>query len=445
MSRDACGDGRLSGRVSFERPIRLGRGHVMRFDPFGRSGWFAAAAWLATALPSTMLAADRGFERIQLTDKFHAEGVGIGDFNRDGKPDVVYGPYWYEAPAFTTRHEIYPPEDFDPVKYSNNFITFVHDVDGDSWPDVLVNVWPGKEVAWFRNPGTTGAAWERQLAFPKVDNESPLFTDVTGDGVPELVFHTEGVLGFARPGDRSGKERWLFQPVSEKHSWGQYTHGLGCGDINGDGRKDLVMSEGWWEQPPAGAGGASPAPWRKHPRRFGKQGAQIHVTDVDGDGDGDVIATIAAHGYGVSWFEQVSAAGEPDFVEHPILPGAAGAALDGVQFSQPHALELADINGDGLVDLVTGKRYWAHGPKGDADPAGTPVVYWFELVRTRAADGSTSVSYKPHLVDDASGVGTQFTTGDLDGDGRRDIVTGNKRGGFVFLQRPADKGAAAVR
>ena len=393
--------------------------------------FLASAAGVALCAAGTAGAADGvAFTKIRLSEAFRAEGAGIGDFNRDGKADAVYGPHWYEGPDFKTQHEIYPAQDFDPRNYSNNFITFVHDIDGDGWSDVAVNVWPGKEVAWFRNPAAASGAWQRHLAFPAVDNESPAMADVTGDGKPELVFHTGGVLGFARPTEPTGTDRWVFQPCSEKHKWGQYTHGLGCGDISGDGRPDLVMSEGWWEQP------ADPAsPWKKHPQGFGKAGAQIHVYDVDGDGDGDVIATIAAHGYGLSWFEQVKKDGAIDFVEHPILPPTAEASLDGVQFSQPHAVELADVNGDGLRDVVTGKRYWAHGPKGDADPEGKAVLYWFELSRQKAADGTVTVAYTPHLIDDDSGVGTQFASGDLNGDGKLDLVTGNKKGGFVFLQR----------
>ncbi|MCA9177741.1 MAG: VCBS repeat-containing protein [Planctomycetales bacterium] len=367
------------------------------------------------------------FKKIQLTDVFYAEGAGIADVNKDGQGDAVYGPYWYAGPDFKTAREIYPVEKFDPHKYSNNFITFVADINGDQWPDVLVNQWPGKDVSWYENPKNGDGHWQRHLAHPVVDNESPGFGDIDGDGKPDLVFHTEGVLGFAGPGDSSGTARWPFRNCSERNEkWQRYTHGLGYGDVNGDGRVDLLMAGGWWEQPAE----VKNQPWTHHAFQFGQGGAQMHTYDVDGDGDNDVITSLVAHGYGLSWFEQVKKDGKIDFVNHAILPATGEEKADGLQFSQLHAVEVADVDGDGLKDIITGKRYWAHGPNGDADPAGPAVLYWFQLQRGK--DGS--VKYVAHQIDDDSGVGTQFAVGDLNGDKRLDIVTGNKKGGHVFLQ-----------
>jgi len=385
--------------------------------------WLVSAAAVSADPPVA-------FEKKVLTESFHAEAAGIGDIDKDGHGDAVYGPFWYAGPTFTERFEIYTPQDFDPNKYSNNFMTAVADVDGDGLLDVLVNEWPGKAVHWFKNPGGRAGTWAKQLVHPVVDNEAPNWLDVTGDGRGELVFHTEGVLGYAAPSENTGTERWTFTPCSAPEKWGKYQHGLGVGDVDGDGRPDLLMHSGWWRQPAATPAGQTPPVWEKRPAAFGKGGAQMHSLDVDGDGDADIVTSIQGHGYGLSWFEQVKKDGAIDFVEHPILPQQPEQALDGVQFSQPHAVAIADIDGDGLQDVVTGKRFWAHGPKGDPDPGGTPYLYWFQLHRK---DGR--VSWTPHRIDDASGVGTQIAVGDLDGDGRPDIVVGNKRGGFVFLQR----------
>lgn len=372
-----------------------------------------------------------GFKKIQLSGDFYAEGAGIGDFNQDGQNDAVYGPFWYEGPEFKKRHLIYEAKTFDPNNYSNNFITFVHDVNGDGWHDVLVNVWPGEEVAWFENPQgeAAEAGWKRHLAFPVVDNESPQYGDLTGDGEPELVFHTEGRLGFAQPSDDTAEQRWHFKICSAPENWQRYTHGLGFGDVNGDGRTDFLMASGWWEQP------EGDGEWTKHPFAFGAGGAQMHTYDVDDDGDQDVITSLQAHGYGLAWFEQVQEDGKIDFRKHEILPSDPSQSLDGVQFSQLHAVELTDVDRDGLVDIVTGKRHWAHGPKGDPDPMGAAVLYWFKLHREQGDDGATVIKYTAHQIDNDSGVGTQFSVGDLNGDGKVDIVTGNKRGGYVFLQQ----------
>ena len=98
--------------------------------------------------------------------------------------------------------------------------------------------------------------------------------------------------------------------------------------------------------------------------------------------------------------------------------------------SETHAMHCVDINGDGLKDLVTGKRWWAHGPKGDADPSAPPYIYWFEAKKGK--DGLTT--FTPHVIDKESGIGTQFAVADVNGDGLPDVVTSNKRGTFLFEQ-----------
>jgi hypothetical protein len=130
----------------------------------------------------------------------------------------------------------------------------------------------------------------------------------------------------------------------------------------------------------------------------------------------------------LGWFEQNA---DGSFTEHKLLGATPEEGVGGVRFSQIHAVELADVNGDGLLDIVCGKRRWAHGPAKDADPMEDPVLYWFELQR----NGKGGAQYTPHLIDKESGVGTQFWVGDLNKDGKADIVTSNKLGARVFLQK----------
>jgi hypothetical protein len=369
------------------------------------------------------------FHKRHLCQEFFAEGGAFGDLNRDGKADVIAGPYWYEGPDFVRRHELYPPKPFDPLQYSDNFMAFVDDLNADGWPDVLIVGFPGADASWLENPGPAGGTWRRHLAFAAVDNESPTFGDLLGIGENVIVCMSDGQIGYARRDRARPDAPWKFHAAGRREGWQRFTHGLGFGDVNGDGRADLLEADGWWEQPASLAG--DPA-WRYHPAPFGR-GAQMYVVDVNGDGRPDVISGANAHGYGLAWFEQLPAkdGAEIEFRRHEILGPGADTRLAGVQFSQLHAIAVADVDGDGLPDIVTGKRWWAHGPDHDPEPNAAPVICAFLL--RRGADGSAA--FVPQIIDDASGVGTQLAVLDVNADGRPDLLSVNKRGAFLFLSR----------
>ncbi|QDS99119.1 sulfatase-like hydrolase/transferase [Adhaeretor mobilis] len=374
------------------------------------------------------------FKKIQLSDQFFCEGATFTDVDRDGSADIVAGPYWYAGPEFIERTELYSPQPFDIVNYSDNFLTFAYDFSGDGWDDILVVGYPGTESFWYQNPQGKSGPWERHLALAVTDNESPTLTDVTGDGVPELVCMSGGRIGYAVISPDTPTHPWQFHAVSPKRDFQRFTHGLGVGDINGDGRMDLLEKDGWWEQPtnevPEGE------PWTFHKVKFSELGgAQMFAYDLDDDGDNDVVTSKAAHAYGLAWFENTGKdnEGEVTFCEHSIMGEHAEEKKHGVAFSQLHAVELADVNGDGIDDIITGKRFWAHKGKdpGSREPA---VLYWFETVRN-----GRDVSFLPHRVDSNSGVGTQVVVDDLTGDRLLDIVVGNKKGTFLFTQIAAEK------
>lgn len=363
------------------------------------------------------------FERRELSDRFHAEGGAAGDIDGDGTPDVVAGPYWYEGPDFGRRHTYREPLDFDPLDYSDHFIAHVHDFDEDGWEDILVIGFPGEAAFWYMNPQGGEALWDRYVAFPSVDNESAAILDFTGNGRPEMVFLSGGYLGYATYDPAQPTEPWAFHRVSERHAWGRFTHGLGAGDVDGDSLPDLLMAEGWWENP----GFGSDARWEHHAVDFGRGGAQMYAYDVDRDGLNDVVTSLDAHGWGLAWFRQTS---EGDFERNLIMGEEIEKNPFGVRFSQPHALKIADMDLDGLTDLVTGKRWWAHGESGDPEPNADAVLYWFRLELSEEGEAS----FIPYLIDDDSGVGVDVTVEDLDEDSYPDILIVNKKGAFVFRQ-----------
>jgi hypothetical protein len=186
---------------------------------------------------------------------------------------------------------------------------------------------------------------------------------------------------------------------------------MGVGDVNGDKRADVITPQGFYKQPEDPKVG----PWPFIKADLGPPCAQMYAYDVNGDGLNDIVSS-SAHAVGVWWYEQ--------------KPGGAfiQRTIDDT-FSQSHSLVMADINRDGVMDFVTGKRWWAHGPSGDINPNHPAVLVWFELKRNNG-----NPEFVRHQIDADSGVGTQFTVTDINRDGRPDIVTSNKKGVYYFEQ-----------
>jgi hypothetical protein len=405
---------------------------------------------MAQSTPPSPLSGE--WKKIQASEHFWAEGACAGDVNKDGKMDVLCGPYWYQGPDYTQKHQIYPAtQAFDKKKddgstekipgfkgflsgendYSKNFLSYSFDINADGWIDYIVIGFPGEQTFWYENPKGKDGDWVQHTILDVTDNESPILVDLTGDGKPELLCINKGFLGYAEADWSKPGEPWKFNAISPNNNYQRFTHGIGYGDVNGDGLVDILESSGWWERPAKWDGKSV---WTKHEAQFGKGGAQMYAYDVNGDKKADIITSLEAHGYGLVWFEQTNDGGVQGWNKHVVVGGKIDGqdvpGETGLVWSQMHAIDLVDMNGDGLKDIITGKRFWAHGPNGDAESGAPAVLYWLELKRTAG-----KASYTAHIIDDNSGVGTQVMAVDMNGDKKPDVVVGNKKGCFVHLQK----------
>ena len=392
---------------------------------------------------------DANWIRINLDERFRSEGVAAADFNNDGTPDVAAGDVWYQAPAATSSthadgekwklHEIRQPGEFVAGKgYSNSFANTAWDMDKDGWMDQVIIGFPGDPFHWYKNPGQSEDHWKEHQIWTSACNESPEFEDLNGDGVPEFIMGSqpEAQMGFLQiPGVAHVSDPFAFHAISEPsaepegNSRGldngtfKYYHGLGVGDMNGDGHRDVLIAHGWWESP---GDLMAKSLWKFHPVRVRNgdaettlpKAANIYADDLDMDGDADLFLS-SAHEYGVWWAEN---------------KGDAGWELHEIDksYSQTHAVESVDINGDGQLDYVTGKRFFAHN---GGDPGGKDdvVMYWYEVKRAKGH----APTFLPHriIAGNDTGIGTQFEIHDMNNDGKPDVVLSNKKGVNVLLQK----------
>jgi hypothetical protein len=370
------------------------------------------------------------FERQQLTDVYYSEGANAGDVNGDGHPDVVYGPHWYEGPQFEKRHEIYPVKPQPREAYADNFFSWIYDVDQDGRNDVFVVGFPGTPAYVYRNPGASGfdQHWEKHEVFDWVSNESPQFVNLVGDDRPELVCTRDGFFGYASIDSDNPLQPWKFHAISDQITATRFGHGLGIGDVNGDGRMDVIHPGGWFEQPESEP---ERGRWRLHSEKLTDSygGAEMYAYDVDGDGDHDMVTSQAAHEFGLAWYEQTVNAQVGNFQPHVIMGDHASQNHYGVVFSELHSVNLADMDGDGLKDIVTGKTFYSHHQQSPMWDAGA-VVYWFRLTRDEQG-----VHWTPYRIDGEAGIGRQLSLADLNGDGLLDIIVGGMKGAHVLWHR----------
>jgi hypothetical protein len=377
--------------------------------------------------------------RVQrINDMYYSWGCTAGDFNKDGQMDVAAGPLIYFGPDFTRSREIFLAVTTSPgTNFTETNCQYSYDFNGDGWPDILSG--PSRSSVYI-NPKGESRRWDKYIVIPSIQSEIPTFKDIDKDGKPELIYGAEGTVRFAKPDPADPTKPWIVHNVSE--SGYAMAHGIGVGDINSDGRMDIVNPNGWWEQP---AAGAASGVWKYHPAAFaqyghratGVGGALMGVYDVNGDKLNDVVTSLNAHGFGLAWYEQKrDASGTISFVQHMISDDYSTTKTNagGVTMSQIHGNTFADVDGDGITDLIAGKRYWSHlDTYLDPDPNGAPVIYFYRTVRDAKAPGGAK--FVPELIHNRSGVGSDVTTADLNKDGRPDIISATDRGVFIFWNK----------
>ena len=290
---------------------------------------------LVLLFPAALLGFDAGaqdkkpakisWKKITLDRAFRSEGVGVADVNKDGKLDVIVGDCWYEAPKDPAgewkRHIIRADRKFDLGVYSQSFACFSDDFKGDGWPDVIVIPFPGTPCYWYENPGEKGGKWKEHLLTNAACNETPIYIDLFKTGKKILVMgwnpqkddkdikkgnhNDRGEMCYFLPG-KDPTQPWQRVSISGPSTPGkmvpgtqQFSHGLGHGDVNGDGRIDIIVPQGWWEQPEKADG----TPWKFHPANISDACADMYTFDMTGSGKADIIST-SAHNYGFWCSEQ---------------------------------------------------------------------------------------------------------------------------------------------
>jgi hypothetical protein len=388
-----------------------------------------AACFVVAFVAGSLRADEPKWKQHTINGRSEFEAAGVFDVDNDGQLDIVSGDTWYQGPGWKPYHV---REVKRQGTYYNDFATLPLDVNGDGLTDFVTCSYFGKDVGWVENPGKAGAPWTYREVDRPGNIEAAWMVDLSGDGIPDVLPNTVNVVVWYEVVKRGvGKGHEL-----KKHDFGAPAagHGVGSGDVNGDGRVDLLTLKGWFEAPPDPAHQT----WAWHSEwQLGPTGIQILARDVDGDGLSDIVYGVG-HDYGLYWLRQgKNTGGERTWTKQSIDQSIASV----------HTLLWADIDGDGKAhELVTGKRVYAH----EHEPGATDgsVIAWYQFDRhsrewvkhvifqgepakNAPANGGQRLALKD-FPPGTAGTGLQITAIDIDKDGDIDLICPGKSGLYLF-------------
>jgi len=375
-----------------------------------------------------------------------SECASVLDVDGDGDLDIAAGRNWYEAPEWIQHRDFRDGAETNGPETDDNS-EFAMDVNRDGRMDIVSSGWMRMKGAfWYENPGKTGVKWKATRIHSARNMEGIIHGDMDGDGDEDiLVNHWAPVPGQGMTWiEHLDEEPWLKEHVIGTE--GEF-HGNGLGDVNGDGRTDIVTPVGWYEGPPHPGRDR----WTFHddyqfhlvgsPGRRTAASHPILVLDANGDGLNDIIIG-AAHHYGLAWLEQRAGGdGKRTFTQHWIE----------TDFGQFHTLALGDLNGDGKPDIATGKRLFAHHGR-DVSCYDPLFAFWYDLKGGKFERHILSFNHIPWYPgitnhnpppNYAIAGGMKMNIADMDRDGKNDVVICGKGGLYIFYHRgyaPAERG-----
>jgi len=414
------------------------------------TGLWRFAAFLLAMAPAAVLAAEPIFVPEKIDGPVHdpanhsywfgpfSECASVLDVDGDGDLDIAAGRNWYEAPKWTKHADFRDGAATNGPETDDNS-EFAMDVNRDGRPDIVSSGWMMiKGAFWYENPGRGGVKWKATRIHAAKNMEGVVHGDLDGDGDDDILCnHWAPVPGQGMTWLESiDRAPWLVEHVIGTE--GEY-HGNGLGDINGDGRADIVTPTGWYEGP----ANATRGEWTFHadytfhvlgnPEGRTAASHPMLVHDVNDDGLADIIVG-AAHHYGLAWIEQsVDSDGKRSFKQH-------WAEKD---FGQYHTMAMGDLNGDGKADLATGKRLFAHHGR-DTSCYEPLFAFWYDIQGGKFERHILSFNHLPWYSGrenrnppptGAVAVGMKLNIADMDADGHNDVIVAGKSGLYIFYNR----------